>query len=61
MRLPLSPAGVAFAERLARMKTKKSAYMVPSRYMERPKCTIGLGDTFMAGFLISFEGQREDS
>jgi ADP-dependent phosphofructokinase/glucokinase len=56
MRLPLSPAGLAFWERLSSIRTKKSAYMVPSRYMERPRCTIGLGDTFMAGFLISFEG-----
>ncbi len=28
--------------------------IVPSRYLERPKCTIGLGDTFVAGVLTCF-------
>lgn len=28
--------------------------IVPSRYLEKPKCTIGLGDTFVAGVLTCF-------
>jgi ADP-dependent phosphofructokinase/glucokinase len=54
IRLPLSPAGIIFTEQLANMNTKKHVWMVPSRYIDCPNCTIGLGDTFMAGFLISF-------
>ena len=54
MSLPLSPSGIAFAEQLKAVRTKKHVRIVPSRYMERPKYTIGLGDTFMAGFLTSF-------
>jgi ADP-dependent phosphofructokinase/glucokinase len=52
--LPLSPSGIAFAERLKSLRTGKYVCLVPSRYMEHPKYTIGLGDTFMAGFLTSF-------
>ncbi|MHC1772008.1 MAG: ADP-dependent glucokinase/phosphofructokinase [Flexilinea sp.] len=52
--LPLSPTGVSFAERLEGMSFDKYVKLVPSRYIENPKCTIGLGDTFMAGVLISF-------
>jgi ADP-dependent phosphofructokinase/glucokinase len=52
--LPLSPSGIAFAEELKSIDTEKCVYIVPSRYMEHPKYTIGLGDTFMAGFMTSF-------
>ena len=52
--LPLSEVGVSFAERLADIDMKECVYIVPSRYMEHPRYTIGLGDTFVAGFLISF-------
>ena len=52
--LDLSPVGVAFAEQLSKMSTKKDVHLVPSRYMEHPKCTIGLGDTFVAGMQICF-------
>jgi ADP-dependent phosphofructokinase/glucokinase len=57
LRLPLSPVGTAFHEQLARIgDIGKSVFLVPSRYMEKPKYTIGLGDSFMGGFLISLEG-----
>lgn len=52
--LPLSPSGIAFAQQLKRIRTERNVYIVPSRYMEHPKYTIGLGDTFMAGFMTSF-------
>jgi len=52
--LALSPAGMAFAEQLERINTDKQKKLVHSRYIENPKCTIGLGDTFMASVLISF-------
>jgi ADP-dependent phosphofructokinase/glucokinase len=52
--LPLSPVGIAFHEQLAKIHSRRLAYIVPARYMEHPTFTIGLGDTFVAGFMIAF-------
>ncbi len=52
--LDLSPIGIDFANQLSKMSLRRSAYLVPSRYMEHPNCTIGLGDTFTAGMQICF-------
>jgi len=52
--LPLSDTGVEFAQRLNSMELKHAAILVPSRYMEKPKFTIGLGDTFVAGVQVGF-------
>jgi ADP-dependent phosphofructokinase/glucokinase len=52
--LDLSPIGINFACQLSKMSIKKSAHLIPSRYMEHPNCTIGLGDTFTAGMQICF-------
>ena len=52
--LPLSPTGLRFAEELSKMNLSHSACLVPSRYMEKPKYTIGLGDTFVAGVQMGF-------
>ena len=49
LKLPLSREGLRFFDALERMETKREAVLVPSRYMERPRYTIGLGDTFVAG------------
>ena len=54
LELGLSPVGVEFAERLEHMDTKHKAVLVPSRYMEKPNFTIGLGDTFVAGVQMCF-------
>lgn len=54
LELPLSEIGVEFAGRLKEMALKHQAILVPSRYMEKPKSTIGLGDTFVAGAQIGF-------
>lgn len=54
LKLELSPVGVEFAERLEKMNTKHAAVLVPSRYMEKPNFTIGLGDTFVAGVQLCF-------
>jgi len=51
--LGLSETGCAFAKALTGKATDKQVYLVPSRYMEQPKFTIGLGDTFMAGFMLA--------
>lgn len=54
LKLGLSPVGVEFAKRLENMDTKHYAVLVPSRYMEKPNYTIGLGDTFVAGVQMCF-------
>ena len=54
MALPLSEDGIRFAEELQQIPLEEQAIIVPSRYMEHPKYTIGLGDTFMAGCLTAF-------
>ena len=52
--LSLSPTGLAFHEELERLKPERQAVLVPSRYLEHPKYTIGLGDTFVSGVHTCF-------
>ncbi len=52
--LELSRTGLAFEEKLKSIELKRCACIVPSRYMEHPRCTIGLGDAFAAGMQLSF-------
>ncbi len=55
--LPVSKAGAAFAEKLpdpAALSKEDRLYFMPSLYMEHPRYTIGLGDTFTAGVLSCF-------
>lgn len=52
--LSLSEVGIAFVEQLMKTHSNRYIKIVPSRYMEHPRCTIGLGDTFVAGFLTAF-------
>lgn len=54
MELSLSPIGVEFAQKISQMQLKHTAILVPSRYMEKPRYTIGLGDTFVAGMQMCF-------
>jgi len=49
MKLPFSPKGTECRE-----KACSDAVVVPSRYLDRPKYTIGLGDSFVAGVQICF-------
>lgn len=53
-KVSLSEQGLRFARELETYKLKKKAVVVPSRYMEKPVCTIGLGDTFVAGVQFAF-------
>lgn len=52
--LPESPQGRNFQQQA--QKTILNRYLVvsPARYIPQPSCTIGLGDTFVAGFQICF-------
>lgn len=53
--LPLSETGLKMAAALERADTfGRFVSLVPTRYMEHPKYTIGLGDTFTAGMLTAF-------
>ena len=55
--LPVSEIGVAFAEKIlnvAVLPEDERLFIVPSRYMEHPRYTIGLGDTFTAGVQSCF-------
>ncbi len=52
--LPLSGAGLGFAQKLAQLTPRRKALLVPSRYMEKPRTTIGLGDSFVAGMQMCF-------
>lgn len=52
-----SETGKLFCEKAREWQSMHSELqltIVPSRYLERPKCTIGLGDTFVAGVLTCF-------
>ena len=55
--LPLSERGKIFTQdfmSLAEQDEEAVSVAVPSRYIEHPRYTIGLGDTFTAGVQISF-------
>ena len=52
--LPLSPVGLKLVQELEKLNINQYTCMVPSRYMEHPVDTIGLGDTFVAGMQIGF-------
>lgn len=53
--LPLGAAGLRMATALSALDAGEHyAAVVPTRYMEHPFYTIGLGDTFTAGMLTAF-------
>lgn len=52
--LPLSSEGLRFYSILEQMEKRRETVLVPSRYMERPRYTIGLGDTFVGGVQTCF-------
>jgi ADP-dependent phosphofructokinase/glucokinase len=54
LQLPLSRIGLQLAEAAEQKKLKKIIRVVPSRYLEYPKYTIGLGDTFVSGVHTCF-------
>lgn len=52
--LPLSAVGLELAKNMPSEHKGRMVCIVPSRYMENPLSTIGLGDTFVAGMQIAF-------
>lgn len=59
LELPLSATGLKFAHEAEEIKTDKLIKIVPSKYMEYPKYTIGLGDTFVSGVHTCFIKRNE--
>ncbi|MDO4634036.1 MAG: ADP-dependent glucokinase/phosphofructokinase [Eubacteriales bacterium] len=57
--LSLSEKGLRFAEELSQKALSEYTCLVPSRYMEKPKYTIGLGDTFVAGVQMAFVSEKK--
>jgi len=55
LQLSLSGEGVRFAQELTgKAREGRAAVAVPSRYLEHPRFTIGLGDTFVSGVHTCF-------
>lgn len=54
LELGLSETGLRFSKELEDIHVDRRVFLVPSRYIEKPACTIGLGDTFVAGVQFAF-------
>jgi ADP-dependent phosphofructokinase/glucokinase len=54
LKLPLSEKGKECQAVLKNSKYSETAVLVPSKYIDKPKFTIGLGDSFVAGLQICF-------
>lgn len=54
LKLPLSTRGLKHREVLAGSKSAGDAVLVPSKYIDKPRYTIGLGDSFVAGVQLCF-------
>ncbi len=55
IKLPLSEKGVRYRELSAKEDVPWKVVLVPSKYIDKPKYTIGLGDSFVAGVQLCFE------
>lgn len=52
--LSLSPKGIAYYETVKESEYANEVTLVPSKYIDKPKYTIGLGDSFIGGVQICF-------
>jgi len=52
--LPESPQGRIFQQQAQNTISNRYLVVSPARYIPQPSCTIGLGDTFVAGFQVCF-------
>ena len=55
MKLQLSAYGMQQRDIIRRSVYKENVILVPSKYIDKPKYTIGLGDSFVAGVQMCFE------
>jgi len=54
LKLPLSERGMEYKKLIEQRKFTQKVVLVPSKYIDKPKYTIGLGDSFVAGVQICF-------
>lgn len=54
IKLPLSPKGLSNREIIKKENLQENVVLVPSKYIDKPKYTIGLGDSFIGGVQICF-------
>jgi len=54
LKLPTSNKGTIAESKVSKSNYCKEVVIVPTKYIEMPKYTIGLGDSFIAGFQITF-------
>lgn len=52
--LPDSEQGITFQQQSQNSVMNRYLVVSPAKYLSNPACTIGLGDTFVAGFQICF-------
>ncbi|WP_312502900.1 ADP-dependent glucokinase/phosphofructokinase [Lacrimispora sp.] len=55
IKLPLSEKGIRNRELIIKEHFTSEVILVPSKYIDKPKYTIGLGDSFVAGVQMCFE------
>ncbi|MCR4746622.1 MAG: ADP-dependent glucokinase/phosphofructokinase [Lachnospiraceae bacterium] len=54
IKLEMSPKGLKYKKEIEEKEYAEEIIMVPSRYVDRPKYTIGLGDSFVGGLQMCF-------
>lgn len=54
LQFELSPKGMENYQRIQNSKYKDEVVLVPSKYIDKPRYTIGLGDSFVGGVQICF-------
>lgn len=52
--LPLSEAGLKYREAVEKSEWSDKVVIVPTKYVDKPNFTIGLGDSFLSGVQICF-------
>jgi len=54
LKYDLSPGGASFKDEVEKAGYSDRVVIVPSRYIDKPKYTIGLGDSFVGGLQMCF-------
>lgn len=54
LKFPLSPKGLEHYRTIEEGKYAEKVVLVPSKYMDKPRYTIGLGDSFVGGVQLCF-------
>ena len=54
LKLPLSQKGLKHYQAIGERKYAEKVVLIPSKYMDKPRYTIGLGDSFVGGVQLCF-------